>query len=183
MKAWKKAAKLVVLGAMTIALGACSNPRAKENNNETGKSDDDTTSISFWTFEKLHVEYFEDAAETWNKENPDKKVSIDATVIPFDQLYQKLTLALQSGSGAPDMADVELNQASTQLKGDNPPYYPLNKQLEPYQDNIVESRLDNYKKGDNYYGLDYHVGAVVTYYNTEILEEAGVDYKEIKTWD
>lgn len=182
MKVWKKAASLIALGAMVLSMGACGNPKAKESS-KVAKTEDGTTEISFWTFEKLHVEYFEDAAETWNKDNPDKKVSIDATVIPFDQLYQKLTLALQSGSGAPDMADVELNQAATQLKGDNPPYLPLNDELKPYEGDLVQSRLDNYKKGDNFYGLDYHVGAVVTYYNTELLEKAGVDYKEIKTWE
>lgn len=181
MESWKKVVKAVTLGAAILALGACGNPKAKSGGSE--KAEDGTSKISFWTFEKLHVEYFEDAAKTWNEKNPDKKVEIDATVIPFDQLYQKLTLALQSGNGAPDMADVELNQAATQLKGDEPAYLPLNNELEPYQTDIVQSRLDNYKKGDKYYGLDYHVGAVVTYYNTELLEQAGVDYKTIKTWD
>ena len=33
------------------------------------------------------------------------------------------------------------------------------------------------------YGLPTHVGATVAFYNTELLEAAGIDYTTIKTWD
>ncbi|MFP3359398.1 extracellular solute-binding protein, partial [Planococcus sp. SIMBA_143] len=35
----------------------------------------------------------------------------------------------------------------------------------------------------NYYGIPTHVGATVMYYNTEIMDQAGVDIDAIKTWD
>jgi arabinosaccharide transport system substrate-binding protein len=45
------------------------------------------------------------------------------------------------------------------------------------------SRFNNYAKDGKFYGIDHHIGACVMFYNTEILEEAGINYKDIKTWD
>lgn len=60
---------------------------------------------------------------------------------------------------------------------------PLNDAVEPYLDNVVESRLQLYSKDGNYYGFPTHVGTTVAFYNTEALEAAGIDYTTIKTWD
>ncbi|GJM72053.1 hypothetical protein HMSSN036_42690 [Paenibacillus macerans] len=59
----------------------------------------------------------------------------------------------------------------------------LNDVVEPYKDTVVQSQLDLYSKDGTVYGLSTHVGATVAFYNTEILNEAGVDYKSIVTWD
>ncbi|MGG3940983.1 ABC transporter substrate-binding protein [Peribacillus psychrosaccharolyticus] len=174
----KKILFLFMTLILSVALIGCSN-----NDSTTGESKDGTTEINFWTFEKLHAEYYKDAAESWNKENPDKKIKLIPTVIPFAQLYQKLTVALQSGKGAPDLVDVELGQTAMLLKGKKAPFEPLNSEIEPFKDKLVESRLVNFERDGNYYGLDYHVGTTVTYYNKEILEKAGIDYKNIKTWE
>ncbi len=60
---------------------------------------------------------------------------------------------------------------------------PYNDIVEPHKDKIVQSRLDIYAKDGQYYGLPYHVGASVIYYNMEILEQAGVNPEDIKTSD
>lgn len=173
---------MLLMMALTLSIGvvACSS-NSDETSGEVSK--DGTTEITYWTFDKLHAEYYKDAAKVWNEENKDKQIKLTATVIPFAQLYQKLTVSLRSGKGAPDLVDVELGQTAMLLKGNKAPFEPLNKEIEPYQDKLVESRLVNFEKDGNYYGLDYHVGTTVTYYNKEILEKAGVDYKDIKTWD
>ncbi|GAI24267.1 unnamed protein product, partial [marine sediment metagenome] len=48
-------------------------------------------------------------------------------------------------------------------------------------DNLIKSRFDNFAKDGKYYGIDYHVGATVMYYNTEILGQAGVNVDDIIT--
>ena len=55
--------------------------------------------------------------------------------------------------------------------------------IDPYWDTIVKSRIDLYSKEDVNYGIPTHVGASVAFYNTEILEEAGVNYEDIVTWE
>jgi arabinosaccharide transport system substrate-binding protein len=43
--------------------------------------------------------------------------------------------------------------------------------------------MDLYNRGGGQYGLPTHVGAFVAFYNTELLEAAGVDYTTIETWE
>ena len=158
-----------------ISLGACQG--------QTLEGEQEVATLTFWTFVAEHADYYEDAAASWNEQYPDQQLKIEAIVMPFDQLYQNLLISLQSGVGAPDLVDVELGQAATQMRGSNPPFEPLNEELEPYLDYLVQSRLDNFEKNGKYYGVDYHVGTMVMFYNTEILEQAGIDYLDIVTWD
>ena len=43
---------------------------------------------------------------------------------------------------------------------------------------IMQYNSVPYTKNGNIYGVDYHVGAAVIYYNKEILDAAGVKYKQ-----
>ncbi len=164
-----------------------------KSTNETDKPKDTTqsgtptvsgevTEIEFWTFQDLHVKHYEKMAEKWNAANPDKQIKLVPTVYPFEDMHSKLLMALQSGKGAPDLVDIEAGKYANFLKGDIQ-LLPLNDIVEPELDNIVKARVDIYSKDDNYYGICFHVGAAVIYYNTEICEQAGIDWKNIKTWD
>ena len=62
--------------------------------------------------------------------------------------------------------------------------YPLTDALAPYEDKMVKSRLDVYSQADGTrIGVPTHVGASVMYWNAEIFEKYGLDYKSVKTWD
>lgn len=140
------------------------------------------TDIEFWTFQELHVEFYEAMAEKWNEQNPDEPINLVPTVYPYQDMHSKLLIALQSGVGAPDLVDIEINKFSNFLKGDIQ-LLPLNDIVEPELDNIIKARVDIYSAGDQYYGICFHVGAAVIYYNDELCKEAGIDYTAIKTWD
>ena len=140
------------------------------------------TPLELWTFQEVHRQFYESMAEKWNEENPDKPVNLTVSVQPFDDMHNKLTIALQSGEGAPDMCDVEINRFPTYLEGE-PQFMDLTSYVDPYRDDIVAARLEVYSKDGVNYGIPTHVGATVAFYDTSILEPAGVDYKEIKTWD
>jgi arabinosaccharide transport system substrate-binding protein len=140
------------------------------------------TPVSFWTFQELHVQFYEAAAERWNAEFPDRKIALDAQAYPYDDMHNKLLIALQSGTGAPDMVDIELGKFPNYLKG-VPQLVPMNDYVEPVKSQFIESRFNIYAKDGKYYGIPFHVGASVIYYNTEILDQAGVDPYAIETWD
>lgn len=140
------------------------------------------TPLELWTFQEVHRQFYESMAEKWNEENPDKPVNLTVSVQPFDDTHNKLTIALQSGEGAPDMCDVEINKFPTYLEGE-PQFMDLTSYVDPYRDDIVAARLEVYSKDGVNYGIPTHVGATVAFYDTSLLEPAGVDYKEIKTWD
>lgn len=142
----------------------------------------DATVIEYWTFAESHVELFKVMADKWNAENPDRPIELSVSVMPYDDMHNKLLIALQSGVGAPDMVDIEIGKFANFLKGE-PQLTPINRVVEPELDNIVRSRVDIYAKDGNFYGICFHVGAAVIYYNDALLKEAGIDYTTIKTWD
>lgn len=168
---------LAFLLVLSLAAAACS-----RGGNSGGSSDGgEGTTLEFWTFNELHDQFYQHMAQLWNEKNPDRKINLKGIVYPYDDMHNKLLVALQSGTGAPDLADVELNKFPNFLKG-TPQLVPLNDLVEPELDNLVRSRLDIYAKDGNYYGIDFHVGASVIYYNKEILDQAGVNPDDIKTW-
>ncbi|RSL34868.1 extracellular solute-binding protein [Salibacterium salarium] len=147
-----------------------------------GGDAEDATELTFWTFNEQHIGIYQPAVERWNEDNPDRQIKLTAEVFPIDQMNNNLRLALQSGEGAPDIADIEVSHFGSFLEGE-PQFESMNDQVEPVLDDMVTGRLDLYSKDDNYYGLPYHVGASVMYYNEEIMDEAGVDIDSIETWD
>ncbi len=143
---------------------------------------DDATALEYWTFVDLHGKHFEKMVNLWNEDNPDRQILLNVTVMPYDDMHSKLLLAVQTGEGAPDISDIEVGQFPNFLAGAEVPLVPLNDVVDPYMDTLVESRLGIYSKDGQIYGFPTHVGATVAFYNTEILEAAGVDYTTIKTW-
>jgi len=145
-------------------------------------SNDGVTELEFWTFQELHIQFYEQMAERWNEANPDRQIDLVATAYPYDDMHNQLLVALQSGVGAPDIVDIEISRFPNYLRG-TPQLVPLNDIVEPVVEDFVQARFEIYGKDGNYYGLPFHVGATVMYYNTEILDAAGVDIDAIETWD
>lgn len=137
--------------------------------------------LSLWTFQDLHKTYYEKTAQLWNESHPDQPIELTVDTYPNAEMHNKLLIALQSGVGAPDIADININFFQNFLKGDIE-LVELNKIIEPEQSNIIQSRLDIYSKDGKYYGIPFHVGATVVYYNKEIMDQAGVNPDDIKTW-
>jgi len=142
---------------------------------------DGGTELSLWTFQELHVAFYTTLADAWNKENPDKPINLTVTTGESHSMHSKLQLACQAGEGAPDIADVEIGYYGSFLRDGY--FLPLNDVVEPYKDDIVMSRVEMYGKDGNWYGIDFHLGASVCYYNMDIMNEAGVDPSTIVTWD
>ncbi len=139
------------------------------------------TKLTFWTFQNAHQEFMADAAESWNAANPDRTIELEVGVYSYDDNHNNLLISLQSGTGAPDIVDIEIGRFANYLKG-TPQLLPLNSEIDPIKDKLIMSRFDNYAKDGNYYGVDYHVGIPVIYYNTEITDKAGINIDDIKTW-
>lgn len=168
---------------MLVACGGSENVSEEaEDITVVGEDLEDATELTYWTFVGLHSELFIDAAQRWNEEHPDRPIKLIAETYPYDQMHNNLLLALQSGKGAPDIADIEVSRYPNYMQGE-PQLEPMNEYVEPVLEQAVQSRFEIYAKDGNYYGIPTHVGATVMYYNTEIMDEAGVDIDAILTWD
>ncbi len=142
----------------------------------------DATDLTLWVFVDKHADFMQRQAERWNEENPDRPITITPSVIEYTQMHDNLLAALLTGVGAPDLADIEISKFATFTKGDIH-LIDLTAMVEPYRADIIETRLAPYQAGGLQYGLDYHLGAFLMYYNTEVMEAAGVDPDSIVTWD
>ena len=177
-----------MVGTTLAGCGTSGSDSGSDNSaKQTGKKEmdvegDDVTTLNVWTFIENHQDFYTDMAEKWNEENPDRKVKLVLSNMAYDDMHNKLSLALESGEGAPDVVDIELGKFPAFMTG-NIGLKDLTDAIAPYKDNVVESRLDLYSKDGKYYGLPTHVGTTVAFYNTEELEAAGIDYTTIKTWD
>jgi len=165
--------KRSVLSALVLALVFCL---------ATAGAVSAATKVTLWTFIPQHARFFDVMAEKWNAQHPDRQIELESSVLPYDDMHNKLQIALQSGVGAPDICDIEISRFPNFLMG-VPQLLPLNDYFAPYLDDIVPSRLGIYSKGANMYGAPTHVGATVAFYFVELLESAGIDYRQIKTWD
>lgn len=143
---------------------------------------DGGTELSLWTFQELHVGFWTEMADVWNEQNPDRPINLTVTTGESHSVQQKLLVACQAGEGTPDIADIEIGYYGSFLKDDY--LLPLNDVVEPYENDVVMSRIEMYgDEDDNWYGIDFHLGASVCYYNMDIMNEAGVDPSTIVTWD
>ena len=148
----------------------------------TALAEGEATEIEFWTFQTLHVAFYEEMAKEWNELNPDRQIVLKPDVYEFEQMHELLGNALLAGEGAPDLVDIEFGKYANFLRGDIQ-LVPLNDIVEPELDNIVKARVDIYAKDGKYYGICFHVGAAIIFYNQELCASAGIDYSSIKTWD
>lgn len=144
----------------------------------------DATTITFWTFQAAHQKFMDDAAVRWNETYPDRPIDLKAETLGYDDLHNNLLISLQTGTGAPDMADIEIAMYANFITGEEEyiPLVPLNSIVEPDKENLIMGRFENYENHGNYYGVDYHVGAAAMMYNKEIFEAAGVKIEDIVTW-
>ncbi len=180
MSKLRNGAIALVAATAVTALAACSGGGGAA---EPSTNADGSTNLNMWTFADVHAAYYESMAEKWNEANPDQEIKLEVTVYPYDDMHNKLQLALNSGEGLPDVVDIEVNKFANFVKGSTPPLMDLTEAAAPYRDDVVQARLDLYSKDDHVYGFPTHVGAFVAFYNTELLEGAGIDYTAIKTWD
>jgi arabinosaccharide transport system substrate-binding protein len=138
--------------------------------------------LSFWTFVNNHADFLIAKAEEFNAQNDEFNVIINASVGEYAPHHERLLLALQSGTGAPDLVDIEIARFGTFTRG-NIQLHPLTDVVDRHREELVEERLAPYQFEGEEYGIDYHLGAFVMYYNADVMEEAGVDVDSIETWD
>jgi len=178
---------IMLVFAMVAACGDTSTPAtpdapATQDTPDTSDAPAGATVLTFWTFQQSHADFLELMAESWNRDFPDRPLAIESSVYGYDDNHNNLLIALQAGVGAPDMADIEISRFALFLAGE-PQLEPFNAELAPIEQYVIMSRMENYAKDGQYYGIDYHVGIPVIYYNTAILGQAGIDVMDIKTWD
>lgn len=142
----------------------------------------EATDLNLWVFVDRHGVFMQNQAERWNEANPDRQINLTYEQIDYTSMHDNLLSALLVGVGAPDLVDIEISKFATFTKGEIQ-LIPLDDAIDPYREDIIETRLAPYTANGHNYGIDYHLGAFLMYYNTAVLEDAGVNVDDIVTWD
>ncbi|MGO1627369.1 MAG: ABC transporter substrate-binding protein [Microbacterium sp.] len=180
MKRRKILLTTAVLSLAGVTLAGCGGGGGAE---EPVVNDDGSTVVDMWVFAEVHAAFYEAMADAWNEANPDQEIDLQITIYPYEEMHNKLQLGLNAGEGLPDVVDIEVNKFANFVQGDNPPLVDLTEAAGPYADDVVQARLDLYSRDGSVYAYPTHVGAFVAFYNAELLDEAGIDYTTIETWD
>lgn len=183
----------VMMAASLAACGSSGSESTGSSESSGGASEASSTEaaaegeveLSLWTSNELHVAIFDFGVEAYNAQHPEAPVKLNVEIYPNAEMANKLLIALQSGTGAPDIADININYFSNFTKGENN-LIALDDIVDRVIDDCVTSRFDLYRKDGVCYGIPTHVGATCVYWNMEIVEQAGYtidDVNAIQTWD
>ena len=141
----------------------------------------ETVRLTFWTFVDAHADYFLARAREFDEMHPEINFQLEAVSMPYQEMHDQLLIALQTGIGGPDIVDIEITPFHRYLR--EPIHlHDVTRIIDPHREGIIEARLTPYQKDGRQYGVPTHLGAFVTYYNTEIFGEAGVDFNAIQLW-
>lgn len=142
-----------------------------------------TVELDFWTFVNDHADYYQKKAEEFNEAHSEINFILTPQVLPYGQMHDKLSIALQTGMGAPDLADIEISQFQGIVANNTESLVVLNSITEKYDDVIIQSRLTPYSLAGDVFGVPTHLGTTLMYYNKSIFEEAGISVEDIDTWE
>ena len=138
-----------------------------------------SVTLTGWTFAHL---------PRWHKANGDlfaAQTNVKTEWVGVSEIWDKLSVALQTGVGAPDMVDIEQGPMGRYLKGDIQ-LVDLKPMLtrEGFWDKLVTSRQALYTWEGKTYGVEYALTPVVMYYNLSLFEKYGIDPEAgMATWD
>ncbi len=142
--------------------------------------------VTIWMWKAAHETLTKSGVlDAFKKEYPDVEVEV-VEYAPTD-VYQKLPLALQAGTGAPDISLVENSHLAqiVALGG----LTDMTEWVKPYLDKMNAYKWADAKLDDKYYAMPWDSGPVVFYYRRDVFDAAGLPSdpdsvsKAVATWD
>jgi cellobiose transport system substrate-binding protein len=200
----KKSSMLTVLTAMAFLTAACG---GNEANNEEAQADggnnnanvdnedaevtdlgaeDAEVELSFWLFGATG---YPELAEEYIEENPE--VSITFQEIDMEDHHNNLFTALSAGSGAPDMAAIEVSEIDGYKNAEDRFVNLYDLGAEEVEDDFLDWawEVGSNVEGDFQFGLPTDIGPTVMFYRADIFEEAGLPSEPeevedlLQTWE
>ncbi|MUH59431.1 ABC transporter substrate-binding protein [Bifidobacterium canis] len=168
----KKVAAFAVAAAMIVPLAACGSNGSSSSEGSNGE----TVELNVWGWEPL----LKEVVPGFEKENPNIKVKITNAGTNSKE-YTALSNALNAGSGAPDVVQLDYNAV---------PQFALTGGLEDLSQYGSGDIIDQFTNGaksavtieNKVYGLPMGTGPMALFYNKDVFDKAGVT-EAPKTWD
>ena len=175
MKFGKKTIALIGAVAMLSSVAACGSTSAGDSGS-TGSSDK-KIELTVWSWDSTLPR----TVKGFEAKNPNIKVKVTNAGTNKDE-YNALSNAIEAGSGAPDIAQIEYYAL---------PEYGIRGHLENLSDLGASDFKDFYTPGtwssvsinDGVYALPMDSGPMAWFYNKDVFDKAGVDPTQVHTWD
>ena len=175
MKFGKKTIALIGAVAMLSSVAACGSTSAGDSGS-TGSSDK-KVELTVWSWDSTLPR----TVKGFEAKNPNIKVKVTNAGTNKDE-YNALSNAIEAGSGAPDIAQIEYYAL---------PEYVIRGHLENLSDLGASDFKDFYTPGtwssvninDGVYALPMDSGPMAWFYNKDVFDKAGVDPTQVRTWD
>ncbi len=139
---------------------------------------------SMWTFARMHWLMYGPMVERWNKEKT-PRVNMDLLSLPA--LERRMLGAFLSGTPSADVIEVERKVASRAFTGplDAVGFVDLTDRLkaEGLLDGINAPSFSPWTSRGRVFGVPHDVHPVMLSYRADLVEAAGIDVSQIKTWD
>ncbi len=176
----QRAAALTLGATAASALAACQPGAAMPSAGSSGDGapEAEPIELSIWTFGSFFTDYYEAIFPDYKEIAPE--VTIEVQEIPYGQLFDNLLASFTTGTGAPDIADIEQGAMSRFFKGEIG-LVDLTDLISPHVDDYVMARTDPYAYLGRIFGIDHCLCPVVFYYRWDLFEETGVEMP-IATW-
>lgn len=161
-------------------------PAATEVSATESPAEKPSGKITLWMWKAAHDALINSGVlDAFSKEYPDVQVEV-VEYAPAD-VYQKLPLALQAGTGAPDISLVENSHLAqiVALGG----LTDMTEWVTPYLDKMNAYKWQDAKLDDKYYAMPWDSGPVVFYYRRDVFDAAGLPSDPesvsaaVATWD
>ena len=167
----KKAIALTGAVAMLGSVAACGSDTA------SGKpaQDKDVTEITVWAWEPTLTQVAKDFTKKTGIKVNLKNVGTNT------KEYTQLDNAIEAGSGAPDVAQVEYYAIPQYaIKGN---LLDITDKTSGYSDFYTPGPWASVQFAGKVYGLPMDSGPMAWFYNKGVFDKAGVDPTQVRTWD
>ncbi|MHB1063734.1 MAG: ABC transporter substrate-binding protein [Georgenia sp.] len=185
---------VLAAGALSLAVAGCASTGATGSTPDAaadataaaedgGEAGDGT--IQFWS---NHPGGSKDLEQTivdlWNEENPDTPAVLVDGGANYEELGQKFNAAL-AGGGLPDVIVAsDVTWFNFALTGATAPLDEIWDEAGVDADSYVDTLREDYAFDGNHYGMPYSRSTTLMYFNTDVLEAAGLPTdRGPQTWD
>lgn len=181
----RRSALRLGIGALAVAVtGGCATGGGKKTPAPTIKAGAQAQvagSITVWSWD-VAAKALKRLAPAFEQQHPGVKVNV--VDIGYDNAYDKITVGLKSGSGLPDVLQVEGPKMQSYIGTFPSGFYDLSTLAGPLKSQFNAAAWATGTDGaGKVYALPWDIGPCGVFYRTDIFQQAGVDPTSIHTWD
>lgn len=161
-----------VAATSALALAACSPGSSPDPDSDTGEQ----TTVTFRLWDDNAAEAYEESFAAFSENNPE--ITVDIELVPWGDYWTRLPQDIGSGT----MADIFwTNTSNYGIYADEGHLIDITEAIGADHEEWNESVVDLYTRDDSLWGVPQLSDSIALFYNTDLVEEAGVDVADL-TW-